>query len=123
MWNMFGREKKWILFLITDRKRRRQIDASPEGAKYGRRVVTNAKGAVEALGDITRTWDMILVDGLERPLIECLRTMRARPIIVSFVAKHHTGLIIRKVTDIPDLESVIRFHLGRQSDETPMRTG
>ena len=120
---MFGREKKWILFLITDRKRRRQIDASLEVAKYGRRVVTSAKGAVEALGDITRTWDMILVDGLERPLIECLRTMRARPIIVSFVAKHHTGLIIRKVTDMPDLESVIRFHLGRQSDETPMRTG
>jgi hypothetical protein len=120
---MFGREKKWILFLITDRKRRRQIDASPEGAKYGRRVVTSAKGAVEALGDITRTWDMIVVDGLERPLIECLRTMRAMPIIVSFVARHHTGLIIRGVTDIPDLESVIRFHLGRQSDETPMRTG
>jgi hypothetical protein len=120
---MFGREKKWILFLITDRKRRRQIDASLEVSKYGRRVVTSAKGAVEALGDITRTWDMIVGDRLERPLIECLRAMRARPIIVSFVAKHHTGLIIRKVTDMPDLESVIRFHLGRQSDETPMRTG
>ena len=120
---MFGREKKWVLFLITDRKRRRQINASLEVAKYGRRVVTSAKGAVEALGDITRTWDMIVVDGLEQPLIEHLRTMRATPIIISFVAKPHTDLIIRKVTDIPDLESVIRFHLGRQSDETPMRTG
>ena len=120
---MSGREKKWILFLITDRKRRRQIDASLEVAKYGRRVVTTAKGAVEALGDTTRSWDMIVVDRLEEPLVECLREMRARPIIVSFVARHHTGLIIRKVTDIPDLESVLRFHLGRQSDETPMRSG
>ena len=119
---MSGRERKWILFLIADRKRRRQIDASLEVAKYGRRVVTTAKGAVEALVDTTRSWDMIVVDRLEDPLIECLREMRARPIIVSFVAKH-TGLFIRKVTDIPDLESVIRFHLGRQSDETPMRTG
>ncbi|MBN2559495.1 MAG: hypothetical protein JXQ75_01005 [Phycisphaerae bacterium] len=120
---MSGREKKWILFLIADRKLRRQIEASLEVAKYGRRVVTNAEGAVEALGDITRTWDMIVVDGLERPLVECLRAMHTRPIIVSFVARHHTGLIIRRVTDIPDLESVIRFHLGRQSDETPMRSG
>jgi len=118
---MSGREKKWILFLIADRKRRRQIDASLEVAKHGRRVVANTKGAVEALGDITRTWDMIVIDRLEEPFIECLRQMRARPIIVSFLARHHSGLIIRKVTDVPDLESVIRFHFGRQSDETPMR--
>jgi hypothetical protein len=120
---MSGREKKWILFFITDRKRRRQIEASLEVAKHGRRVVTSAEEAVEALGDVARTWDMIVVDGLERPLIECLRAMHARPIMLSFVGTHHTGLIIRRVTDIPDLESVIRFHLGRQSDETPMRGG
>jgi hypothetical protein len=120
---MSGRERKWILFQITDRKRRRQIDASREVAKYGRRVVTTANGAVEALGDATRSWDIIVVDRLEEPLVECLRAMPARPIIVSFATRHHTGLIVRKVADIPDLESVIRFHLGRQSDETPMRSG
>ena len=120
---MSGRARKWILFLIADRKRRRQIDASLALAKYGRRVLASTKEAVEALGDTTRTWDMIVVDRLERPLIECLRVMPATPIIVSFLGGNQTGLIIRRVTDIPDLESVIRFHLGRQSDETPMRTG